>query len=341
MDCMKTSRYTVSIDMLVILQHYFAQQGEQEAEYTKELARTIKRLAARDDRIPVMVFADIWQKALDCTSDTNFGLHFGQSSSVTRSSGILYPVMINCPTLHAALEKQARYHNLVTDFIQLHLEDVENETILYWETADDSLPMERHLVESIFCSLVITLNEVSRNTLQINEIHFVHPTPTDISEYEQVFHCPLKFNQARPAIIFDASSLAEPLILANPQLLERFEQVAREMQVQQSSTKQWTDQVAANIRQILMQGDKPQLSDASAALHISTRQLQNKLSDEGSSYQEVMDDTRKSMALDYLRNPQLSVCQIAFLLGFSEQSTFNHAFKRWTGQTPGVYRKKF
>ena len=339
MDDMKSSRHTISIDMLVILQHYLAQQGKQEAAFARDLAQTIQQLTAVDDRIPVNTFADIWQQTLDCTTDVNFGLHFGQSSSVTRSSGILYPVMMNCPTLHAALEKQARYHNLVTDFIQLHLEDVGDETVLYWETADDSLPLEHHLVESIFCSLVITLNEISRNTLHINEIHFMHSTPADLSEYEQVFHCPLIFNQSRSAIYFDTLSLTEPLILANPQLLERFEQVARELQAQQSNAQQWTDQVAANIRQTLMQGEKPQLNNAAEALHVSTRQLQNKLKEEGTTYQEVLDEVRKSMALDYLRDAQLSVCQIAFLLGFSEQSTFNHAFKRWTGQTPGVFRK--
>ena len=339
MKNMKSSRHTISIDMLVILQHYLAQQGEQEAAFAKELVQTIQEFAAVDDRIPVHTFATIWQKALESSSDVNFGLHFGQSSSVTRSSGILYPVMMNCPTLYAALEKQARYHNLVTDFIQLHLEDVSNETILYWETADNSILMDHHLVESIFCSLVITLNEISRNDLQINEIQFSNPAPPDISEHEHVFHCPLKFNRPRPAIHFDAVSLTKPLILANPQLLERFEQVAREMQAQQSKAQQWTEQVAANIRQTLMQGEKPQLSSTAETLHISTRQLQNKLNEEGSSYQEVLDETRKLMALDYLRDPQLSVCQIAFLLGFSEQSTFNHAFKRWTGQTPGMYRK--
>jgi AraC-like DNA-binding protein len=337
---MKTNKHTVSMDMLVILQHYLAQQGQQEAAFAKELAQTIRQLAAEDDRVPINIFTKLWQKALDCTPDTNFGLHFGQSSSVTRSSGILYPVMMNCPNLYSALEKQARYHNLVTDFIQLHLEEVGDETILFWKTADDSLPMERHLVESIFCSLVITLNEVSRNTLQINEIHFMHAPPKDVREHEKVFRFPLKFNQPRPAIYFDSASLTKPLILANAQLLERFEQVAQEMQAQQSNTQPWTDQVAATIRQTLMQGGKPQLNGASESLHISARHLQNKLAEEDTSYQEVLDAVRKSMALNYLRDAQLSVCQIAFLLGFSEQSTFNHAFKRWTGQTPGVYRKQ-
>lgn len=336
---MKPSTHTVSIDMLLILQHYLAQQGQQEATFSQALAGIIRKLSTEEDRVPIGIFAEIWEKALGCTRDTNFGLHFGQSSSVTRSSGILYPVMMNCPSLHAALQKQARYHNLVTDFIQLHLEETGNETILYWVTADNSIPLERHLVESIFCSLILTLKEIARGTLRINEIHFAHPAPEEISEQEQVFQCPLKFNQPRHAILFDASSLAQPLILANPLLLERFEQVAREMQAQQASVHYWTDQISMAIRQSLMQGEKPQLAGISAKFHLSTRQLQNKLNEEDTTYQEVLDDTRKSMALEYLQNPQMSVCQIAFLLGFSEQSTFNHAFKRWTGQAPGVYRK--
>ncbi|MBI9050997.1 MAG: AraC family transcriptional regulator [Anaerolineaceae bacterium] len=336
---MSKTTYTVSIDMLQILQHYLTNQGGKEAIFARELAGIIQELSAEDDRVSVETFAELWEKSLRSTRDKNFGLHFGKSASLMRSSGILFPVMMNCPTLQSALEKQARYHNLVTNFISLHLEETQQTTALYWVTADDAFPLDRHLVESIFCSLVLSLAEISRGKLKVNEIHFMHAPPAHIQEHQALLQCDLKFGQPRNEIRFESASLAQPVVLANPQLLERLEQVARDMQEQHNPPQTWGEQVSGVVRQALTQGDKPQLAGVARQLNISVRQLQNKLQDEGLTYQELLDEVRKAAALRYLKNPQMSACEIAFLLGFSEQSTFNHAFKRWTGLTPGAYRE--
>jgi AraC-like DNA-binding protein len=69
------------------------------------------------------------------------------------------------------------------------------------------------------------------------------------------------------------------------------------------------------------------------------RSLQNKLSREGTTFQQLLDYSRKEMAKQYLKNPEMTLCDTAFMLGFSEQSAFNHAFKQWTGKTPKQYRQ--
>jgi len=101
----------------------------------------------------------------------------------------------------------------------------------------------------------------------------------------------------------------------------------------------WADRVVRWINHCLIQGDKPSLEIIANKLAISPRQLQNKLKEDGCVFQALLDKVRKETALKYLNESQTSICDIAFLLGYSEQSAFNHAFKRWTGGQPGEYRR--
>jgi AraC-like DNA-binding protein len=74
-------------------------------------------------------------------------------------------------------------------------------------------------------------------------------------------------------------------------------------------------------------------------LAVTTRNLQLKLKDEGTSFRKLFDEVRKKISIGYLKDEDASICEIALLLGFADQSAFHHAFKRWTGKTPGEYRR--
>ena len=73
---------------------------------------------------------------------------------------------------------------------------------------------------------------------------------------------------------------------------------------------------------------------------MSVRNLQLKLKDEKTSFRKLFDEAGKKIAIGYLKDEDASICEIALLLGFAEQSAFHHAFKRWTGETPGEYRRR-
>ena len=102
----------------------------------------------------------------------------------------------------------------------------------------------------------------------------------------------------------------------------------------------WSDKVVRLLGQLLVRGEDISIENVAKNLAMSVRNLQIKLKDEGASYRRLLDAVRKEIALSYLKENEVSVCDIAFLLGFSEQSAFNHAFKRWTGINPRQYLKK-
>ncbi len=125
-----------------------------------------------------------------------------------------------------------------------------------------------------------------------------------------------------------------PICLANPQLLETLEQFAQNLLHKLYFADTCSDKVARRIGTMLFRGDKIGIDIVSKDLAQSSRSLQNRLKVEGTSFQKLFDQVRKELALNYLKDGDTAISEIAFLLGFSEQSAFNHAFKRWTGTTP-------
>lgn len=289
-------------------------------------------------RIPIERLSVIWNEIVRCSGDENFGLHLGEAAESLSSGGILFSVMMNCATLESALEKQARYHNLATDFVHLRLYHEDAYAHYVWDTVDMAIPLDRHYTEAVFCGLVFPLRRLTQGNVQPVEIRFKHSSPEDTAEHRRIFACPLKFGCTQNELLLCHEDLARPVFQANVQLLGSLEQFAQEMLDQLYPPDTWADQVAHLIKKSLLQGEKPTLDSVAARLALSTRQLQNKLKEEGIVYQTLLDQIRKEIALNYLGQPQVTVCDIAFLLGYSEQSAFNHAFKRWTGLTPGQCR---
>jgi AraC-like DNA-binding protein len=122
-----------------------------------------------------------------------------------------------------------------------------------------------------------------------------------------------------------------------PVLQQHAEQLLRARQRSSGSGEGIAAQVEAAIIRNLAH-DKVRLAIIAGELALSPRTLQRKLADAGSSFQQVLDQARYALARDYLRQPGLSLADIAFLLGYQEQSAFTHAFKDWAGVNPGAWR---
>ncbi len=337
---MSSRKATTSLDLVNILLHYAAGLGLDTVEIMKASGFPNLESGTAQDRIPIERLAPLWQEVLRQSGDVDFGLHLGEASQKYANGGILLAVMMNCATLAGALQSLTRYHNLATDFVQLHLYQEGETASLFWETNGSAVLPERHYAEMVFCNLVFMIRRLTQNTLQPLEIHFQHTRPADITEHERIFACRLAFGCLENELLLRREDLRQPIFLANPILLDKLEQFAREMLERLYPADSWADKVTRMINKNLLDGEKPALPALAAALSLSPRQLQNLLSREGYTFQGLLEQVRKESAMRSLDDPQTSICDVAFLLGFTEQSTFNHAFKRWTGLTPGNYRIK-
>ncbi len=299
----------------------------------------------RDARIPVSakMFETAWEKVGNGIKDQNFGLNLWKEIGQNNYGGnILLNVMLNCPTVGEAIEKLCQYHDIMVDVIQPKLKLHDNFAYLYfkWGISKPDIKISKHISEATLYALIIMLRAITDNNLIITEVRFEHPCPEDISEHKQFFNAPMVFEHYRDELVIERKYFDLPIVFANPEFLETLEQFAQKLLDRLYSQNTWSNKVIQLSGNLLIRGKKADIETIAKNLAISTRNLQNKLKEEGTTYQKIFDKVRKEIALDYLKKDEITIVDISFLLGFSEQSAFNHAFKRWTGSTPKEYRKK-
>ncbi|MBN1311181.1 MAG: AraC family transcriptional regulator [Anaerolineae bacterium] len=289
-----------------------------------------------DAYIPIETYLLIQDEAAHYVNDPYFGLHMGGYAEAG-SWSILGYMMMNCKTLGEAFEKSGRYSRIIGNLIQARVELRFNKIRAIFFTPPYAPRMSRHCFESTFSSSVRMMRTLTGVPINPLEVTFIYPEPESRAEYERVFRCPVRFGQKDNSLMLDMGIINTPIRMANPALLEHFEQYAQDFLAQMECKDETTRAV---IRIILERLDDETLSIKKVAreMAVSVRTLQNRLADEGVVFSQLLKDIRQQLAKKYLRE-DYTVEQITYLLGFSEPSVFRRAFKKWSGVTPKEYRE--
>ncbi|MBL7162301.1 MAG: AraC family transcriptional regulator [Anaerolineales bacterium] len=330
---------SASSDLTRLVLRFAVEIGVNTEEILKSVGLAPRVLENAEKRVSVEQFNAILEEIALRAEDQDLGLHFGEAEYIRPGGHVLFSVMMNCPTVGSAIEKLSRYHGLMVDFVQLRLDRRDNYAYLSWEPVYADLEPIRHYSEAVLTMLTATLHSLTEGKVHPVEVRFSHPRPQDTTEHQRIFRCPLVFGQPKNELVIRQKSLSWPIFLANPALLETLDQFAQKSLDKLYSPDTWADKVTHMIGKTLLRGEKPGISSIAYDLAISTRHLQTKLKEEGTTYRKLVDQVRKEIAIDYLRRAETTICDVAFLLGFADQSAFNHAFKRWTGSSPGEYRR--
>jgi AraC-like DNA-binding protein len=156
-----------------------------------------------------------------------------------------------------------------------------------------------------------------------------------LPKLNQILRTPVEFDAELDLVSFARDDCMRPLDTANADLARVNDEIARQY-LEQLDRSSLRDRVRECLMLRLAQGELV-AEDIAAALHLSLRSLQRHLADEGSSYDQMLDETRLELARSYLRG-HYSISEIAYLLGYADASCFSRAFRRWTGQTPTQFR---
>lgn len=269
------------------------------------------------------------------SGDVHFGLHVGERVRPATFS-VYGLVLMACRDFGQALEQTQRYEQLAHDLGRSHL-TLEGADALYGWTSHYP-GASRHLVESVFAGIRVFGSWLAGAPLMPRQISFCHRSDAPLEEYVRVLgaapQCGAGANVAR----FDAGLLTMPVPNADPSLYPVLRQHAERLLVERTAA---ADGIRAQVRAIvirtLAQG-QARLTLVAAQLGMSPRTLQRKLAETGASFQELLDGVRFELARDYLRRRELGLVDIAFLLGYQEQSAFTHAFREWAGMNPGAWR---
>jgi AraC-like DNA-binding protein len=195
----------------------------------------------------------------------------------------------------------------------------------------------RQTIETLAAGIVLTLARLTTCPPIPLAVTFRHAVPPSIAEHTRLLGSVVRFDQAENAVVYPTSALSAGMLSADPSLLEVFEGDARRRLEQLQSHGAVSERVQA-IVVARLKGEVPSLATVASELAMSERSVQRSLSEEATSYREIVDAVRKEMALSHLLQPGRSAADVAFLLGFSEPSAFTRAFRRWTGSSPSQFK---
>jgi AraC-like DNA-binding protein len=288
-----------------------------------------------DAYIPVETYLRIQDEAAEYINDPYLGLHMGEFVQ-PGSWSILGYLMMNCKTLGEAFEKTGRYQRIIGNMITGRIELGLGKVRAIYFTPPHAPQMSRHCFDSTFSSSVRLARTLSGLPLNPLEVTFIYPEPASRTEYELIFNCPVHFGQKDNSMTLDMRMGSLPVRMANPSLLEHFEQYAQDF-LAQLERNDATTQTVTKIILARLDDESLSIEKVAREMSVSVRTLQKRLEAEGVVFSDLLRDIRQRLAKKYLRE-NYSVEQITYLLGFSEPSVFRKSFKKWLGVTPKEYR---
>ena len=239
--------------------------------------------------------------------------------------------------LRRSYARAERYARLLTDVATYEVEPVDRGAFMHLHRGGPRRLGLRLSNEATIASIASISREVSTREFLPIEVHFKHAAPGTTEDHEAFFGCPLVFESDRDALLVPPETLQTPNKLGD-ESISRFFESHLATEISKIKDSQSLDrQVLRQISRSLSEG-VPKVSDVAGHLCVSARTLQRRLADEGHSYQSLVDEARRRLSARLLQETDYSLSDIAFMTGFSDQSAFTRAFKRWEGQTPRSYR---
>jgi AraC-like DNA-binding protein len=287
-------------------------------------------------RVSAKHYGALW-RLVALTLDDEF---FGQDSRRMKSGSfaMLVHSVLNCKTLAQALDRSLRFYALILDDISgtLVRDAQEARIILQGRTAEASHRVFAHelllmLLYGVACWLV-------GRRIPIIRTHFSYPEPAHSAEYRLMYCTNLNFDRANTAIAFDASYLDLPIIQDERTVKEFLQTAPENILLKYKNGSSLSARIRRRLRQLLP-GEVPEFEMLAGELHMTPVTMRRRLHEEGASYQSIKDQLRRDLAIGYLSHSNRSVMDIALELGFSERSAFHRAFRKWTGASPGEFRR--
>ena len=297
-------------------------------------------IPAPGERIEIDKVDAILRVAIPLIGDPAFGLHAARCWHPSEL-GVLGYAWLSSSTLRTGLERAVRYSRLVGERGMTEIEDTRQGLKVRFgaNRGNPAVVPVAAVVVDIAMAILLDLCRMNAGaTLRPVAAGLRRRRPEPGDAYERFFGCPVQFGVEENTFVLSAKDADRPLPSANRQLAGVFDQLLTE-ELARLDKSDVVSRCRAAVLEDLSSGEGT-AEDTAKQLHMSSRTLQRKLADANTTYHQLVDDTRKDLALRYIEDPRRSVTDITFSLGFSQPSAFTRAFKRWTGLNPSDYRTK-
>ncbi|WP_454255573.1 AraC family transcriptional regulator [Pseudomonas sp. Marseille-Q8238] len=281
-------------------------------------------------RIPLARQGELWEAFCQSTNDPLIGVRLGCALQVGHLD-MVGALLMSCETLGEALEALLDYYPIVGGGAELVLRQGDGQVSLHYQAHYQERQAER--VEAILASMVQLTRWVTGNKVLPLALHIAHPPRASEAEYAALLDCPLHFASGTNALVFRLADLQVPLIQANAVVCRHLRELA-DSQLERLGEQS----LSVRVQQLLRQQPRWGKERIAEQLELSGRHLNRKLADEGTSFKLLREQVLHHMAEQLLRD-SARLGEVAERLGFSDESAFAKAFRRWSGMTPGQFRQ--
>jgi AraC-like DNA-binding protein len=290
-------------------------------------------------KLQLSSFCSLFEQASRFTGQDNFGLWFGNQFD-PRDLGLWGYAAISAPTLGSALENLVGLFDYHQESSLLRLRQGEDGLMrLEYRIEAPDIVERRQDAELSLGMFYNVIRECCGTGWAPEEVHFEHPRPQGWQEHERAFSAPIYFSQPGNALLFRPDILERPMPGRDPRMMTMMQSCLEGLGRRSDAPASLVDNVRTTIRVKLPDG-YPALEHVAQSLRVSTGAIQRELAQKGLVYKDLVEMTRRDLAFMYLRQRQLPLSEIAFLLGYSELSAFSRAVRRWSGTSPRALRLK-
>ncbi len=328
--------YTISTSVLKIL-YKLLEYHRQDAD-TIFASAGLSRTDLSNDRkrVNYQKAWQLWSEASHIIEDPCFGL---KTANIFHPSdlNLLGYAWLSSPTLRAAFERLLRYQKMVSEFINLAIEETEEQFNVILDVQDISRVTMAQMDSGITILFHMCQSNFGHN-LRPSAVYLAHPKPPCQQAYNDYFQCPVLFEQPVNKLCLPAEVVDTPLlnVLSNINLIT-------DKTLLDYLDSMYKENTTSRVRQAISRllPSEVSIEKVSQLLHLTPRTLHRHLQAENTSFKTILDDLRFRLSKEYLQKNQYSITEIAFQLGFSDSSAFSRAFRQWSGESPSQFKKQF
>lgn len=321
-----------------------AKLGVDVSALLEEAGITRETLADPDARSTTAQVGALWSRAYGLSGDPDLALHAVEALPFGAYRVVDF-LASNAPTVGAAFEQIAAHLPIINTTVQLSIRAGSSEVEFRVEGRDASVAVSRPYAEYTLGAVVLRIRSMLgirsmlEHPLPLVAVEFAAAAPAFNAEHKRIFRCPVRFEQPHHRLIVSRSTWEDGNARADANLFAVLERHARDLLTELPND----DPVISEARQAIeacFSGQAPSIEGTARRMGVSTRTLQRRLQRAGVSHNDLVDEARHAQAVSYLSQQDVAIAEIAYVLGFSDQSAFTRAFKRWTGSTPAMFRRQ-
>lgn len=290
--------------------------------------------------ISAMQYSRVYQKVLSLLQDETFGVT-GSELVAPGAFRMMCYCIISCENLGQAIQRASEFYrtffderselyaNFSQEFARVGYRTIDRDQRPQVSAADAYGLLIWHRFFGWLCG----------RPLELKRVDFTGDPAADPQKYEELFRCPVYYNQVNDLLYFDSACLAWPVVHTQHSLREFLRTAPYQMLIMDShpDSDNLSAQVKAMIGHDFSEGF-PNFEMISSALAMSAPTLRRRLKREGTTFQQLKDESRCEAAKLCLNRHELSINEVATQMGFTDPSAFHRSFKKWTGKTPGEFR---